>query len=61
MNQEELKTAVIDLIDSNCMSLTKAEYIELMEELADDFLTRADATKEELVAENDDCESPNSD
>lgn len=56
MTAEQIKKEVWEIIDEHCMDISKEEYIELMEDLANDMKMRAEASREELIDETGDTE-----
>ncbi len=48
MTGNELKKAVIKLIDDNCMVMPISEYAETMEDLSSDLAIRAEAARDDI-------------
>jgi hypothetical protein len=53
MTQHQLEREVWQLIDDNCMEMTKEEYLEFLQGLRDDANIKAESVERELDAENE--------
>ena len=48
MDSAQLNKEVFELIDSNCMEISKQEYLDFLNELIGDLSVRADGIEEEI-------------
>jgi hypothetical protein len=47
MTKDQYVKAILDIANEHSMSLSRLDYIDALEELADDFSTRASAATED--------------
>lgn len=56
MTSKELEQKVWELIDDNCMEMSKEDYLDFLQGIRDDANIRAEVVEQELKDENEDVE-----